>query len=146
MRTELTTEAIAAISNSRATVSAKHDGVKVLADVNILRQIGINLVTNAVKYTEGPIEIVAEGNELKYMDRGPGIARGDEERIFERFYRCDNSLERRVNGSGLGLSIARTLARGMGGDLKYTRRPGGGSIFTIIFALAGENGKGANGK
>ena len=65
------------------------------------------------------------------MDRGPGVPDGDEERIFERFYRVDNSLTRTTGGSGIGLCIARFLARGMGGDLTYSHRPGGGSVFTL---------------
>lgn len=96
----------------------------------------MNLVTNAVKYSEGEIEVEVEGNEIRYLDRGPGVPPGSEERIFERFYRIDDSLTRRENGSGLGLSIAHALARGMGGDLTYLPRPGGGSVFTLTLASA----------
>ena len=70
------------------------------------------------------------------MDRGPGVPDGDEERIFERFYRVDNSLTRTTSGSGLGLCISRALARGMGGDLTYSHRPGGGSVFTLTLKSA----------
>ena len=56
---------------------------------------------------------------------------GEEERIFERFHRVDNSLTRTAGGSGIGLSLARALARGMGGDVVYSRRQGGGSVFTL---------------
>ena len=94
------------------------------------------LISNALKYAEGAIEIVVKGNTLRCMDRGPGVPRGDEERVFERFYRADDSLARRVDGSGLGLAIARGLARGMGGDLAYAHRPGGGSVFTLTLKEA----------
>lgn len=129
-------QAIDAISNSRAKVKFIDAGAMVSADVNALRQIGVNLVANAVKYATGPIDIEVEANEIRYMDRGNGIPRGEEEAIFERFYRYDNSLTRRTGGLGLGLAIARKLARGMGGDIVFSHRHGGGSIFTIKLALA----------
>ena len=81
-----------------------------MADKDAIRQIGINLVTNAVKYAEGEIDIEVEGATIHYMDRGPSIPPGDRERIFERFYRVDNSLAQKTSGSGLGLSIARWIA------------------------------------
>ena len=70
------------------------------------------------------------------MDRGPGIPFDAEDRIFERFYRIDNSLTRTASGMGIGLPISRALARGMGGDLMYSRRPGGGSVFTLTLKRA----------
>jgi len=138
-------QGVASISNGRAHISVKGEGALVSADKDALKQIGVNLVTNAVKYSEGEIEVEVEGNEIRYMDRGPGVPLGSEERIFERFYRIDDSLTRRENGSGLGLSIARALARGMGGDIRYAHRPGGGSVFTLTLALA-DNGNGETGK
>lgn len=126
-------QAIAAISDGRARVTIKRGGVVVRADKDALRQIGVNLVTNAMKYSQGEIEIEVDGEHLLYKDRGKGIPAGCEEKIFERYYRVDNSLTRREGGSGLGLSIARGLARGMGGDLVYRHRDGGGSIF--VFSL-----------
>ena len=131
-------QAIAAISDGRARVSFKGKGTTVAADRNAIRQIGINLVTNAVKYSKGDIDIEVEGCEIRYMDRGPGVPKGEEERIFERFYRVDNQLTASESGSGLGLAIARGLARGMGGDLIYAHRPGGGSVFTLSLRRAEE--------
>lgn len=125
------TQGIAAISQGRASVRVAGECAVVAADKNAVRQIGINLVTNAMKYADGTLEIEAAGCELRYLDRGPGLPPGDEERVFERFYRADNSLTNKVAGSGLGLAIARSLARGMGGDLTYSHRPDGGSIFTL---------------
>lgn len=129
-------QAIAAISNGRARVSFKGKGTTVVADKNAVRQIGINLVTNAVKYSKDDIDIEVEGCEIRYMDRGPGIPQGEEERIFERFHRVDNQLTASECGSGLGLAIARGIARGMGGDVAYSRRDGGGSVFTLILKEA----------
>ena len=128
----------AGASQGRAKVRTVGQGAVVIADKDAIRQIGIILVSNALKYAEGDIEIEVEGNVVRYMDRGPGVPRGDEERIFDRFYRCDSSLASKTSGSGLGLAIARAHARGMGGDLTYSRRPGGGSIFTLTLRRAQE--------
>ena len=121
----------AGASQGMAKVKTAGPGALVVADKDAIRQIGVILVSNALKYADGEIDIEVEGCQVRYMDRGPGVPRGDEERIFERFYRCDDSLASKTSGSGLGLAIARSLARGMGGDLTYSHRPGGGSIFTL---------------
>lgn len=122
----------AGASQGRAKVRSVDPSAVVLADKDAIRQIGIILISNALKYApEGDIDIEVEGGFVRYLDHGPGVPRGDEERIFERFYRCDDSLASKTSGSGLGLAIARSLARGMGGDLTYSHRPGGGSIFTL---------------
>lgn len=106
----------------------------VRAEKDAVFHIVLNLLENAVKYSADEVEIEVEGRELRVLDRGDGVAKGDEERVFERFYRGDSSLVRRFGGTGLGLSIARALARGMGGDLFYSRRQGGGSVFTLRLA------------
>ena len=131
-------QAAVAASHGRAEIKSEGPGASVVADKEAIRQIGMILISNALKYTKGTFEIVVEGNAVRYMDRGPGVPHGDEERVFERFYRADNSLTRRVDGSGLGLAIARGLARGMGGDLAYAHRPGGGSVFTLSLRRAEE--------
>lgn len=120
-------------------VGVRPDGpaVAALADRDAVKQILTNLLDNAAKYAPGaPPEIIVResGNGLvllDVLDRGPGVPPHARKRIFERFYRADNSATREIGGNGLGLSIARGLARGMGGDLVYTPRPGGGSIFTL---------------
>lgn len=129
-------QSVDSISRGRARIVVKGKGALVSADKDALRQIGTNLVGNAVKYSEGPIDVEVEGNEIRFMDRGRGIPPECTERIFERFYRVDDSLTRREGGSGLGLSIARSLARGMGGDITYSPRSGGGSVFTLTLAPA----------
>ena len=129
-------QGVDSISRGRAHIVVKGEGALVSADKDAIRQIGINLVGNAVKYSEGAIDIEVEGNEIRFMDRGSGIPSECTERIFERFYRVDDSLTRREGGSGLGLPIARALARGMGGDVTYSPRPGGGSVFTLTLAPA----------
>ena len=66
------------------------------------------------------------GAELRVLDRGPGVPADHRERIFEKFHRVDDTLTAAKHGAGLGLSIARQLARGLGGELRYEPRAGGG--------------------
>jgi signal transduction histidine kinase len=65
------------------------------------------------------------------MDRGSGVPRGCEEKIFEQFYRAHDSLSSGIQGSGLGLTLARQIARAHAGDVIYQPRDGGGSRFTL---------------
>jgi signal transduction histidine kinase len=72
---------------------------------------------------------------VRVLDRGTGVPRGSGEKIFEKFYRAHDSLGSGIQGSGLGLTIARQIARAHGGDVTYEPRPGGGSIFTLRLPL-----------
>lgn len=103
----------------------------------------INLLENARKYASagGPAQVSVRAAsagevEIEVADRGPGIPRALEEKIFERFFRADDAIARGEGGSGLGLSIARALARGMGGDLVFRPRDGGGSRFVLTLPAA----------
>ena len=73
--------------------------------------------------------------EVKVLDRGSGVPRGGEEKVFEKFYRAHDSLSSGVQGSGLGLTIARQIARAHGGDVSYESREGGGSCFILRLPL-----------
>jgi signal transduction histidine kinase len=73
--------------------------------------------------------------EVKVLDRGLGVPRGSGEKIFEKFYRAHDSLNSGVQGSGLGLTIARQIARAHGGDVAYEPREGGGSCFILRLPL-----------
>ncbi|MEO8560779.1 MAG: ATP-binding protein [bacterium] len=101
-----------------------------------------NLLENAVKYSppSAPVQLRAwrDGERIRFIveDRGPGIAREDESRIFEPFYRGVQTPDG-VRGTGLGLSIARQLAEAQGGTLRYAARDGGGSVFTIDLPAGG---------
>ena len=115
----------------------------VLADREKLRQILLNLLSNAVRYTPagGRIEIEAspaEGGTVRIAvrDTGPGIAADAQERIFEPFVQLDRSLTQGRDGVGLGLAISRDLARGMGGDITVESTPGAGSTFTLVLPRA----------
>ena len=75
---------------------------------------------------------------ISVLDRGTGVRTGLEEKIFEAFFRADDSLASGVQGSGLGLTLARRIARDHGGDITCRPRPGGGSIFTLSLPLLNE--------
>jgi signal transduction histidine kinase len=74
--------------------------------------------------------------EVKVSDRGSGVPRGSEEKIFEKFYRAHDSLSSGIQGSGLGLTLAQRLAQEHGGTIEYRPRDGGGSAFTLKLPLA----------
>jgi signal transduction histidine kinase len=69
--------------------------------------------------------------EVKVLDRGMGVPKGCEEKIFEQFYRAHDSLSNGIQGSGLGLTLARQIARAHNGEVVYEPREGGGSCFTL---------------
>jgi PAS domain S-box-containing protein len=115
-------------------------------DRNRTRQILVNLVSNAVKFTEeGSVSIRARADDARaevifeVVDTGPGIDEADRERIFESFTQADGSLSRRYGGAGLGLSISRQLARRLGGNLTFESSPGAGSLFRLSLPLVEGN-------
>lgn len=114
------TQILAADLAVDASVSA---GVRVRADRDLLRQALTNLASNAIKYNR---EGGAIGFDLSVRDgwatldisnTGPGIPPGEQDRLFERFYRADRARSRRTEGAGLGLSLAREIIRVHGGEL-----------------------------
>jgi signal transduction histidine kinase len=113
----------------------------VVCDQDALAQILVNLISNAEKYSPDKKEITLssrlEGDMLSIavLDRGSSVAKGIEKRIFEAFFRGSDSLSSSVQGSGLGLTLARRMARDQGGDVTFQRREGGGSIFTLRIHL-----------
>ena len=87
-----------------------------------------NLIENAVNYGEqAEVTLATTDTEavVTIVDQGPGILEADRERVFEPFYRLEHSRSRETGGAGLGLAIARTLIRGMGGDIRLDAGPGG---------------------
>lgn len=109
-------------------------------DADALAQVMVNLLSNAEKYSGESKEITVTLKrahqpfahaEIQVMDRGTGVPKGCEEKIFEQFYRAHDSLSSGIQGSGLGLTLARQIARAHGGELSYAPREGGGSCFTL---------------
>ena len=74
---------------------------------------------------------------VKVLDRGLGVPLGCGEKIFEQFYRAHDSLSNGIQGSGLGLTLARQIARAHGGDVVYEPRDSGGSCFTLRLPVMG---------
>ena len=110
----------------------------VATDRDALEQIVLNLIDNACKYAADGGEVIVKlasrppgGAEIRVADRGPGVPLEHRERIFEKFHRVDDALTAEKTGAGLGLSIARQLARGLGGDLKYQAHAGAGAEFVL---------------
>jgi signal transduction histidine kinase len=108
-----------------------------------VKQILLNLVSNAVKFTpSGSISVGAAYDKrrrqmrISVTDTGIGIAPQEQERIFEDFRQADSSMARKYGGAGLGLSISRRLAEMLQGALRLVSSPGQGSIFTLILPRA----------
>jgi PAS domain S-box-containing protein len=123
-------------------LAAAEAGSFVAGDADKLRQVLINLVDNAVKYSPdgGAVEVRVEANGtnlcVSVSDEGLGIPYGERQRIFGKFYRVDPQLSRGVGGTGLGLYISRELVRRMDGRLTVTSREGHGSTFVVELPLA----------
>lgn len=130
-----------ALSDRTVTAELPEELPLISVDPVLFEQLLVNLLENATKYTPpgSPIEIVAAREEgivsIEVRDRGPGLPPGDEERVFERFYRVASAGQ---PGVGLGLSICRAIARVHGGTLVAANRPGGGAVFRLTTPAAGE--------
>lgn len=113
-----------------------NQNVQLLGDKQRLRQVFINLLTNAIKYTEeGKVEVLIE-EEAKHCriiikDTGIGIPTEDLERIFERFYRVDKARSRAVGGTGLGLAIVKHIVEAHGSKVEVKSETGKGSEFSF---------------
>jgi len=122
--------------------------VEVRGDGDALAQVIVNLLSNAEKYSGAQREITLRIElqnsplrqvELHVLDRGLGVGAGCQEKIFEKFYRAHDSLSSGIQGSGLGLTLARQIARGHGGDVAYLPREGSGSCFILRLPLCPPN-------
>ncbi|MGH6948387.1 MAG: sensor histidine kinase [Kiloniellales bacterium] len=141
-------KAITALAARTAQVDLRRVGPmaggRVMADRLALTQILVNLLANAIKFTPsggavGLETLVGPGNQLRLVvwDSGVGIAAEEQEKIFENGYRSSKTAAGH-DGHGLGLSIARELARAMDGDLTVASQPAKGSRFTLSLPLAAE--------
>jgi len=126
-------------NNNRLIVEAQESLGALTADSMRLKQILLNLLSNACKFTkEGEVELrvrkVADGRdwvELAVADSGIGMTAEQQAKLFQDFTQADSLTARRYGGTGLGLAITRKLARMMGGDVTVTSEPGKGSVFTV---------------
>jgi GAF domain-containing protein len=126
-------------NNNRLIVEAQEDLGVLNADSLRLKQILLNLLSNACKFTkEGEVALrvrkVTDGRdwvELAVVDTGIGMTAEQQAKLFQDFTQADSLTARRYGGTGLGLAITRKLARMMGGDVTVTSEPGKGSVFTV---------------
>ena len=130
-------------SHVRVELVADPELPAVAADPDKVRQVLVNLVDNAVKYSPdgGRVQVVVRGGDrvrIGVRDEGLGIPLSEQSRIFEKFYRLDPNLTRGVGGTGLGLYICRELVHRMQGRIWVvsSRLGGAGSTFAFELPLA----------
>ncbi len=132
---ELDLAAIVADEAQRAGAQANTEPVTLRGDARLLRRLARNLLDNARRYGgDAAVEATLRktGNEVAFSvkDRGPGVAEGERERIFEPFYRAPGASEA-AGGVGLGLALVRSIAQQHGGSVVCLAREGGGSEFVV---------------
>jgi len=126
-------------NQNRLIVEAQENLGALTADSMRLKQILLNLLSNACKFTkEGEVALrvrkVADGREwveLAVADSGIGMTAEQQAKLFQDFTQADSLTARRYGGTGLGLALSRKLARMMGGDVTVTSELGKGSVFTV---------------
>jgi signal transduction histidine kinase len=129
------------VSDRKMTLLLTNEDVVICGDQDRLQQVLINLLDNAIKYSAPgqTVDLILEKQPssalIHVRDRGIGISLSHQNRIFERFYRVDESMTRSRDGTGLGLAIAKSLIEGMEGRITLRSQPGQGSTFTIILPL-----------
>jgi signal transduction histidine kinase len=134
-----TARQLAEQNQNRLLVEVHGDLGLLTADPMRLRQILLNLLSNACKFTkQGEVSLRARkisggGNWIEFavIDTGIGMTPEQQAKVFEEFAQADASTAKRFGGTGLGLAIARKLARMMGGDVTVKSEPGKGSVFTV---------------
>ncbi|MDH6255979.1 sensor histidine kinase [Aurantimicrobium minutum] len=125
------------------TITVEGDSVEILAAENKIRQVVTNLMGNALRFTESgtPLELVVSHDEaageatISIVDHGDGIPKQIREKIFERFYRADNSRARETGGSGLGLAIVASIVKAHQGRIDVTATKGGGATFSVTLPV-----------
>jgi signal transduction histidine kinase len=131
-------------NKKRLTAEAPDDLGSLIVDPMRLRQILLNLLSNACKFTkEGEVKLKArrlvDGRdwiEVAVADSGIGMTPEQQAKLFEEFTQADASTAQRFGGTGLGLAITRKLARMMGGDVTVASEAGKGSVFTVRLPVA----------
>jgi signal transduction histidine kinase len=130
----------ASAQNRELQINIPHNLPEVSADIYGASEILINLIDNAIKYSNegGLIEVGAQENgdfvEVSVKDYGIGIPNGVLKNLFSKFYRSHRSRET-VAGSGIGLYISKAIAENMGGKISVSSKEGKGSTFTVYFPI-----------
>ena len=134
-----TARQLAEQNKNRLVVECQENLAPITVDPMRLRQILLNLLSNACKFTkQGEVNLrvrkVADGQnwiEFAVSDTGIGMTAEQQAKLFEEFTQADSLTARQFGGTGLGLAISRKLARMMGGEVTVTSEPGKGSVFTV---------------
>ena len=137
-----TARQLAEQNKNRLVIESQENLGLLTVDPMRLRQILLNLLSNACKFTkQGEVTLrvrkVADGRnwiEFAVADTGIGMTPEQQAKLFEEFTQADSSTARQYGGTGLGLAITRKLARMMGGEVTVMSEPGKGSVFTVAFA------------
>jgi signal transduction histidine kinase len=129
--------------NKHMKINIKLQPAKVTGHADSLIQLIVIVLENALKYSPESSNVSVQGGRqaghytLSIHDEGPGIAPTDLPHIFERLYRGDKARSSKISGYGLGLSLAKEIARANRGNIEAENYPTGGAVFTIILNLAG---------
>ena len=142
-----TAEQLAEQNKNRLVVDAQKNLGELTVDPMRLRQILLNLLSNACKFTKaGEVKLaarkVSNGSdfvEFAVSDTGIGMTAEQQAKLFEEFTQADAATAQKFGGTGLGLAITRKLARMMGGDVTVTSEPGKGSVFTVRLPGSGDS-------
>jgi adenylate cyclase len=126
-------------NNNRLVVEADENLGPLTTDPMRLKQILLNVLSNACKFTSNgeialrvrPVTDGCDWIELTVPDTGIGLTAEQQAKLFQDFAQADSLTARRYGGTGLGLALSRKLARMMGGDVTVTSEPGKGSVFTV---------------
>jgi signal transduction histidine kinase len=141
-------EPIIARTKLKVETDVATTATKLFADRQKVKQIVLNLLTNALKFTpDGSVSVVARARaasdeiSIAVIDTGIGIAPSDQEKVFEDFQQADNSPTRQYSGAGLGLSICRRLADMMDGRITLQSQIGKGSTFSLVLPRHAKRGR-----
>ena len=133
--------ALAAQKDISIKVDLKDDLPSIMADGDKIKQIFHNLLSNAIKFsakgTSIKIRIVEQRGAIlvEISDQGIGIPKKDAKRLFEKFYRVDNSMTRTTGGTGLGLAITKHLVEQHGGKIWFESKKGKGTVFSFTLRM-----------
>jgi signal transduction histidine kinase len=121
------------------SLTKEEKDLSIQGNIGLLELAVTNLLENAIKYSEKDpkisIKIFQENREIKIQisDQGIGIPEQDLEHVFERFYTVDKARSKKLGGTGLGLSLVKTIVEKHGGRISLSSQPGVGSCFTLFF-------------
>ena len=147
---DLIEESLAIARASQVTLSYQiqvEESLEILGNCDQLYRLVFNLIDNAIQYTPegGNVTVILKRSNhqalIQVRDTGIGIARSEQQKIFNRFHRVNSDRSRKTGGSGLGLAIAQAIAKAHNGSLSVHSELGKGSIFSLKLSLAAESHK-----